>query len=532
MDEDAMGKVFCKNKSKLILITIPVLLILAVTDVHSSYREHELFKRGYDYYLSYQPEKAAEDFKTFLKEFPDSSARDAAMFWLGKSFVQLKSFEEARKIFSGIEHQFPDSPFMRYVKKEAEIMEARIYPMNSAAENNGTGEPVDLPPIIKVPETGADIDAMNGGNENDAPDAGTVPEGIRDMSAEKTELQADSRFTETSDAGFLHEAGRAYLVQIGAFKQQKKADALMSEFSKKGYKVKLNKITTPDGDELFCVIAGDFAVRKEAEAFVAELAVRENVNALIKISGRDAAELPAAEHFVVEEADIPILSSETAVEEMPHSADYSVSAMGKMGLRELVWKSGNADEDFINEQILLNEARKMDISLDDEKIQLLVEQFGLNGAEEEYLEKILLISELINLKLEEMPGETVVESLSVNFDEDKKEKTEFAMELQNLARNGVSFEEIGELYPKVVIYRDVGFAMLEEWIKERIQPLREGEVGVIWSEDGYMLLKPSSVKYSFNPFESGNQQRIDEVRASVALLINELRGKMELDGGN
>jgi len=422
MAENAMGQVLCKNKSKLTVITILAMLLLPSWDLHASSRELELFKRGYEYYLSYQPERAVEEFRTFLEEFPNSSAEDAAMFWLGKSFIQLRSHEEAQKIFSAIGQRYPDSPFIKYVKKESEILLALIHPMNSVPEKAGMDENIVPPPII-FSETGAAFSEIASENQDAAPGPVTDSEGLTD-------------------------------------------DAV-----------------TPSEDEPF--------------------------------------QPPAVSEMEI----APIEKNEAEVAAITETHDYAVSLPGKIGVRELVWKSGNADDDFINEQILLNEAKKLNLSFDDQKKYELVEKFRLSSAEEEYLEKILIISGLINRKLEEMPWKTVVESLSVNYDEDRKEKTELASELQNLARNGTSFEEIGALYPGLIKYNTVEFIMLEEWVKDRIRPLRDGDIGVIWSEDGYMLLKPSSVKYSFDLFESSYQDSVNEVRAYIALWLNELRDK-------
>jgi len=99
-------------------IAILLCVIFLPICVHASSREYKLFEQGYEYYFSYQPEKAAETFRTFLNEFPDSFAKDAAMFWLGKSLMQIDSFEDAEKVFSNIKQRFPDSPFIPYVNKE------------------------------------------------------------------------------------------------------------------------------------------------------------------------------------------------------------------------------------------------------------------------------------------------------------------------------------------------------------------------------------------------------------------------------
>jgi len=99
-------------------ISILLSVIFFSVCAHASSREYKLFEQGYEYYFSYQPGKAVETFRTFLNEFPDSFAKDAAMFWLGKSLKQVDSSEEAEKVFSDIKQQFPDSPLFPYVNKE------------------------------------------------------------------------------------------------------------------------------------------------------------------------------------------------------------------------------------------------------------------------------------------------------------------------------------------------------------------------------------------------------------------------------
>jgi hypothetical protein len=117
-----MGKVFCKNISKLSFCILLTCILIFGERAHASYREFQLFDGAYLAYLSYQPEKAVEEFRLFLKEFPDSSAKDAALFWLAKSLLQIKSIEEAKKTFADIKEQCPESPFNRYVTKEMETI--------------------------------------------------------------------------------------------------------------------------------------------------------------------------------------------------------------------------------------------------------------------------------------------------------------------------------------------------------------------------------------------------------------------------
>ncbi len=103
-------------------------------------RETELFNKGYEYLFSYKPDKAAETFRTFLKEFPDSSARDAAMFWLGKTLISMKLYSEAELTFQAIQKEFPDSPFIAFI----EIEMKEIIRVRSAESGKDPAKAADL----------------------------------------------------------------------------------------------------------------------------------------------------------------------------------------------------------------------------------------------------------------------------------------------------------------------------------------------------------------------------------------------------
>ena len=83
--------------------------------------EDELFEKGYENYLSYHPEKALEYFNFFLENFPDSSAKDAVLFWKAKSLMQLKRTDEALKIFNELKRTLPGSPFVPFIEKELAV---------------------------------------------------------------------------------------------------------------------------------------------------------------------------------------------------------------------------------------------------------------------------------------------------------------------------------------------------------------------------------------------------------------------------
>ncbi len=139
-----MGKGFDKDKLRagaigriLVIICFGAAFFVAA-DAGASRREFDLFNKGYEYYLSYRPQKAAGTLREFLKEFPDSSAADAALFWTGKSLLQLRAYDDARKVFSEIRRRFPESPYVRYVDKEEAMATARESEKQSAGKS-GTG---------------------------------------------------------------------------------------------------------------------------------------------------------------------------------------------------------------------------------------------------------------------------------------------------------------------------------------------------------------------------------------------------------
>lgn len=83
--------------------------------------EDELLEKGYENYISYYPEKALEYFNVFLENFPDSSAKDAVLFWKAKSLMQLKRTDEALKIFNELKRTLPGSPFVPFIEKELAV---------------------------------------------------------------------------------------------------------------------------------------------------------------------------------------------------------------------------------------------------------------------------------------------------------------------------------------------------------------------------------------------------------------------------
>jgi hypothetical protein len=121
MDEIIMGKIINKNKTPIKLFFMISAILVVFTDVSgAASNEAKLFEKAYEYYLSYQPDRALELFNVFLDEYPNSSSKDAILFWKAKSLIQLQRTDLAKKIFLDIKEQYPESNFKDFAEKELE----------------------------------------------------------------------------------------------------------------------------------------------------------------------------------------------------------------------------------------------------------------------------------------------------------------------------------------------------------------------------------------------------------------------------
>jgi len=247
-----MGTLLRKNLSQLTFCMLLICILLFDGTAEASRREFQLFDSAYNSYLSYKPEKAVEEFRVFLAEFPDSSAKDAALFWLAKSLLQIKSIEEAKKTFAYVKEQFPESPFIRYIATELEMIG------NASEEHSSVKVKVDAQswqkpaveetPVILAVSTDqktlypADIQSVKDGNDrifsNGAKQSaylktkGEPP--VKKASSEKgTDREKKAQGISSSSEMKHDETSTAYAVQVGAFKTKECAITLRKNLQKK-----------------------------------------------------------------------------------------------------------------------------------------------------------------------------------------------------------------------------------------------------------------------------------------------------------
>ncbi len=474
-----MGKGFYNDKARIIAATILSLVLFAVVKhANASHQEFELFDRGYEYYLSYQPEKAVEAFRIFLKEFPNSSAKDVVMFWLGKSLIHLKSFREAEKVFSEIKHQFPDSPFIPHIDKELETI--------SKAESEFNKTKMEISEAAK--EKLAEVEKKAEMKEKD------LAKAVEERDKLRAQIEEEKKNTEEMKARVAKLEGKNAEIKIllAKFEEQqrdwKKFDKYLKQL--KDVNKKLDS---------------------EIQRITKEMTLIENERGELKDR------VKRYESVTVRIKDKKYIASEV----LKFMIDSSV-VLNKLGIEGVLWRSGNICEDFVNEQILYDEAKKLNIIGDVKKHKDLVERYNFGREEGDYLYKYLTISDLIDRKVKEMPGERVVESLLLRYTQkDEYEKAVLATELRKDAKGGKSFEDVYKSHPDMVRLILIRFQELEGWIKDRIQLLEDGEISdVVKTENDYMILKPLVKKPSY--------ESRDEVRIFIKRWMDELRKGEEI----
>jgi hypothetical protein len=490
MAKGIMGEGFINHKSKLIICVLLVMMLLSGTEAFGSAREGDLFNRGYEYYLSYQPEKAAEEFRAFLKEFPGSSVRDGVMFWLGKSSIQLKNLEEAKKSFSTITREFPGSPYIKYAKKELEMLDGALPKDNfdtlPAAAETGPAEKKDEIPGEKP----------------------TVTE------------------KEVTPAENLHQTiASADPAVIDSGKQQ------------------ANKVAPAENVQQ-TIASADPAVIDSGKQQANKVAPAENVQQ--NIAKADLEVIDSRKKQSAEEDDLPKIRADDVKILLPagdekktepvepygkghdEGGDYardSSYVLTRLDVKDVLWRRGNISEDIENERVLFDEAKKLKIETDPVLYEDLVLKHAFSPGQADYLKRYLAICDLINTKLQSIPEERMVEAIVVKYDEGNKyRKIVISPDLQREARNGVPFEEIQQAYPDLVKVVVTSYDAAEPDIKDKISYLQNDEIGATWSEDGYTILRSRVKKLSYRPFAEVGAGARDKIKAVIDDLLFALRG--------
>lgn len=212
--------------------------------------------------------------------------------------------------------------------------------------------------------------------------------------------------------------------------------------------------------------------------------------------------------------------------EILEAACRSAALISKLDTGRLLWMTGSPQEDFLNEQVLHRTAIDKKISIDDKELNSLIEKYRLNNKEAELLSRYMTIIELINKTAAKLPNEKIIEILSVQYtDRHRNEMIGLAPKLQLEAKKGRKFEDIQKDYPDKIKFASKKLIELDIWIKDRAQHLKTGEISTNWTESGYVILKPSMKKPSYNPFGSTPSGKDDRFRVLIKKMLDDLKGK-------
>ena len=196
------------------------------------------------------------------------------------------------------------------------------------------------------------------------------------------------------------------------------------------------------------------------------------------------------------------------------------------GIQAVPWRTGNDREDQRKERLLYEEAKRLNITGETKQFRDLIDQHKFDAKQQDALRRFLAVSEYIDQRLKRLPEEEVIESLIVTYEEENRyTKIVLARELQEKAKEGMPFEDIHKLYPDMMKYRSIPFQEMDAHTRDKSRALPVGEVGVFWSGDGYMILKPVLKKLSYDPFRNTHPEMQWRVRTFVNEWLQEMKSE-------
>lgn len=220
--------------------------------------------------------------------------------------------------------------------------------------------------------------------------------------------------------------------------------------------------------------------------------------------------------------------------------------ISKLNNSTVRWRSNDAYENFIIEQILFNKAKESGIKENIDALILISKKHAFNDKEKEYLAKFLIIDDFVKNKflvqtVEEKEiadyyktnknnylisaEDKFVKALVLNYaGENEIAKALVAVELRKDAYSGISFENICRKNPDLVICRQMKYDELPDWIKDRIHELKDGELSdVISIENQFVIFQVQLKKPKYKKYEDVFNEIKQILLSKKALQNNELQ---------
>jgi hypothetical protein len=209
------------------------------------------------------------------------------------------------------------------------------------------------------------------------------------------------------------------------------------------------------------------------------------------------------------------------------SRDYISSYMfrsqilfGKLGIRDIPWRRGDLYNDFINEQVLYDEAKNIEKKdLRDLKGILLQ-----NKDEIEYLKRFNLISYLLNQELKKLSPEISAEAILFPYSDENAAKV---VNIQNEVKSGLSIREIVKSYPGAE-YRILSESDIHELFGDLSNRLSDGEVVSTFNKERFMVIQIKEKPVEYRPFDPPSQIVDKRLREYISKWILTQRAKRDI----
>jgi len=536
---------------------------LSLSSVFAADRETEMFTKGYEYLFSFKPDKAAQTFREFLKEFPRSPARDAAQFWLGKALIALESYAEAEQMFLDIQQDFPESPFLPFIDNElAEIAEARSSVTGKDTRKSSPAENVRSGTEQKTAEEDRRIAQVLYERDKLLFEA----EKLR-TEKNSTEMAADRPREQPGNLDQQQHARDSLLLKISELEQQVwQKDAELAEAKRIQENIRREaEQERKTADSLRADVSRLSQVElifkelwRSYEEVISDADQHSDLLREHKITGNNeqpeiSTSLPqfagqstegAQSRLPHQESQLPFAADPVQTEvlfirgkaytfpQIIHSVAASEHALEKLGIQEPVWRTGNPLDDFINELLLSEEAAKSGAIPDEKEYRERVSHYNLDADEADYLKKLMIIGSFIGKTYMDAASELFIEILTVDYTDDtSSQNTVTATDLQKAARSGISFEEIQKTHRDSIKFSRLHVDEFTARYKDKSQIIGKlnfltEETAVMWSEKGYMVIKPLASRKQFDPFIVITQEEEEEIRSFLSGYIAELRENM------
>ena len=533
-----------REMNKFIFILLMVLLKLFIVVPAIAISEYEVFQEGYDLYLSCEPEKASEKFEVFLRKFPNSSARDAVLFWLGKALMQMEKLNDSERVFNQIKGDFPNSRFSSQATKELERIKSLLMV-------SGTNKALKEPGMIDkdILDIRAERDKLKellNEEKRRYEEANSQIAFFKKREAELLNLNAtmkDVMGGRLSDLGQRLQMCERDLVSLKNEISAKEAasedfkrsiESMRKEVSRlRKFESEVQKLQD-DLDQ-----SRQYAEKVKALESQIEKDKKEGIELKSSLKKKDEEilrlieEKKSLERIVTELQDnMRDRSHKTLIiGDQRFSPGYISSYMFKsqlifsrIGVRDIPWRNGDLYEDFISEYILYEEAKKINLKRKD-NLKELNKGLILTKEDIEYLDRFNLIKDFLDEELKKMTLERSAEAVVIKYtDDDRYEKAAMVIDIQNKIKNGLSPNKVLSLYPQAE-YKRLAYEDIKGLLGELSDRLSDNQVVSTFNKEMFIVLKIRTEPLEYRPFEVYDKDMTKRLKKYISKLISALRSK-------